>query len=441
MRFVWILILVLAGVTAGALFTRFERDAPSIQARTQTVYVGQQHTHEFRIIDDGMGIESVHIWLSTGGKQHELYSETYAGSLFLGAQLKQPRRVEVTIRPEEFGIESGRGTIFVEARDYSWAGNYSALQIPLVIDTRPPRISLQTGLTYVRRGGTELVVYQVDEEVERHGVELSENFFPGLPHPRDPSRYVALYALPPNTLPNERPRVVALDKAGNQTGVTVSISIIEIGFPDETIALSEDFMRSKVAELMGGEPDDLLGAFLKINGEMRREAAAEITEICKHSSDEQLWSGPFVQLPNSRVNGRFAERRTYQYQGEVVDHQTHLGYDFASTARAEIPAANDGVVRFVGDLGIYGNTVIIDHGLSFFTLYGHLSEISVEKGDAVSKSDVIGRTGSTGLAGGDHLHFSTLVNGVFVDPLEWFDAGWIQEHIEVKLAVNQTSNS
>jgi murein DD-endopeptidase MepM/ murein hydrolase activator NlpD len=441
MRFVWILILVIAGVTAGALFTRFERDAPGIQARTQTVYVGQQHTHEFRIVDEGMGLKSVRIWLTAGGAQHELHSETYAGSLFLGAKLKQPRRVEVTIRPEELGIESSRATIFVEARDYSWAGNYAALQVPLVIDTRSPRISLQTGLTYVRRGGTELVVYEVDEDVESHGVELSNQFFPGFPHPRDPSRYVALYALPPNTLPGELPRVVARDRAGNQTAVAVSISIIEIGFPEETIVLSEEFMRTKAAELLGGEIDDPLAAYLKINREMRREAAAEIAELCKHSSDERLWAGPFVQLPNSRVNGRFAERRTYQYQGEVVDHQTHLGYDFASTARAEVPAANDGVVRFTGDLGIYGQTVIIDHGLSFFTLYGHLSEISVEKGNAVSKNDVIGRTGTTGLAGGDHLHFSTLVNGVFVDPLEWFDAEWIQEHIEVKLAVNQTSHS
>ena len=125
--------------------------------------------------------------------------------------------------------------------------------------------------------------------------------------------------------------------------------------------------------------------------------------------------------------------RSYLYGGKRVDSQVHLGFDLASTARAAVPASNDGRVAFTGTLGIYGETVILDHGLGLFSLYGHLSEISVEEGQRVVRGAPIGRTGQTGLAGGDHLHFAMLVHGVFVDPLEWFDGRWIREHVEAKL--------
>ena len=140
-------------------------------------------------------------------------------------------------------------------------------------------------------------------------------------------------------------------------------------------------------------------------------------------------------MPGSKVGARFAEHRTYSFEGRNVDEQVHLGYDLSSTSQSEIPAANDGVVVYAGTLGIYGSTVVIDHGLGLFSLYGHMSEIAVEKGTPVARGESIGRTGQTGLAGGDHLHFSMLVDGTFVDPLEWFDAKWIEEHIDPKLAL------
>ena len=94
-----------------------------------------------------------------------------------------------------------------------------------------------------------------------------------------------------------------------------------------------------------------------------------------------------------------------------------------------VPAANSGVVVFTGPLTIYGNTVIIDHGLGLQTLYAHLSSIDVKVGEQVTKGRVLGRTGATGLAMGDHLHFEVLVAGVSVTPLEWWDAKWIRDRI------------
>jgi murein DD-endopeptidase MepM/ murein hydrolase activator NlpD len=129
------------------------------------------------------------------------------------------------------------------------------------------------------------------------------------------------------------------------------------------------------------------------------------------------------------VFANFAELRTYVYSGREIDRQVHFGYDLASTRQSAVPAANKGVVVFAEPLTIYGNTVVIDHGLGLQTLYAHLSSTAVKVGDAVEKGQEIARTGSTGLAIGDHLHYEVLVNGVSVTPLEWWDGKWIRDHI------------
>jgi murein DD-endopeptidase MepM/ murein hydrolase activator NlpD len=442
MRALWILLLVLAGSIAGYMFTRFEREAPSIATRTDRIVFGKEHQHEFRVIDDGTGVERVHIWLESGEATIDLVDVTYPGTLFTGASLNIPRAIEVTLKPAELGVGDGPAQLVAESRDFSWLGNVSRIEIPLLIDTRAPRLSLLTGLTYARLGGTELAVYRVDEGTERDGVEVGEYFFRGYPHPEDPKRRVAFYALPPGVKSGERPRLVAEDRAGNSTTAGLNVEVIERSFPDDQIQLSESFMSTKVAELLGEDaPDDLLAAYLRINREMRAENAQTILEICTQSSADRLWTGSFLQMPGSQVGARFAEHRTYSFDGSKVDEQVHLGYDLSSTSQSEIPAANDGVVVYAGPLGIYGNTVIIDHGLGLFSLYGHLSEIAVEKGAPVARGESIGRTGQTGLAGGDHLHFSMLVDGIFVDPLEWFDAKWIEEHIDPKLALPASPTS
>jgi murein DD-endopeptidase MepM/ murein hydrolase activator NlpD len=132
---------------------------------------------------------------------------------------------------------------------------------------------------------------------------------------------------------------------------------------------------------------------------------------------------------------QFADHRTYYYKGNKVDEKDHLGVDLASLANSPVPAANHGRVLFAGELGIYGKAVVLDHGQGLTSLYGHLSSIRVSKGQDVQKGDILGATGSTGLAGGDHLHFSILVNGVFVNPIEWWDGHWIRDNIQKKMAL------
>ncbi len=170
---------------------------------------------------------------------------------------------------------------------------------------------------------------------------------------------------------------------------------------------------------------------------MRTKNNALIEEIATKSENDMMWEGAFRQLSNSKVEANFADERTYILNGEPIDKQYHLGYDLAVTKRYPIEAANNGVVVYADDLGIYGNTVMIDHGMGVLTLYSHMSTIDVNVGDQVKKNDIIGRTGETGLAAGDHLHYGIYINGVAVRPIEWWDKKWIDDNVITK--INQAS--
>jgi len=184
---------------------------------------------------------------------------------------------------------------------------------------------------------------------------------------------------------------------------------------------------------MDAPTGDLLPAFIRINGELRRMNADRIVELTKATSPTLLFKGPFTQLGNSQVEAGFADHRTYLHDGKEIDQQVHLGFDLAVTARIPVVAANDGKVLNASWLGIYGNCVILDHGMGIATLYGHLSSLDVKVGDTVAKGQTLGRSGMTGLAGGDHLHFTMLLNGRPVNPVDWWDPHWIQDRITRKL--------
>jgi murein DD-endopeptidase MepM/ murein hydrolase activator NlpD len=182
-------------------------------------------------------------------------------------------------------------------------------------------------------------------------------------------------------------------------------------------------------ELAVADPGNYLDAYLAINRELRRMNNETISRLALETSPEILWRGPFKQLINTAVEAGFADQRTYVYNGSDVDHQTHLGFDLASTAAAPVLAANRGRVVHAGWLGIYGNCVILDHGMGLQSLYAHLSSISVSQGQLVESEAELGRSGATGLAGGDHLHFTMLQSGNAITPIDWWSAQWVQDRV------------
>jgi murein DD-endopeptidase MepM/ murein hydrolase activator NlpD len=228
----------------------------------------------------------------------------------------------------------------------------------------------------------------------------------------------------------------ARDQLGNQSSANFDHRVFPKTFRKSRIEISDDFLSRVVPSILQNstdfrvdDPSDLLAAYVKINNEMRRENNAAISALAAETSPEILWQGPFKQLSNTAVESGFADQRTYVHNGAEIDHQVHLGFDLASTVAAPVLAANRGRVVHAGWLGIYGNCVILDHGMGLQSLYAHLSSIEVNLGDLIDTDHRLGRSGATGLAGGDHLHFTMLLNGNAITPIDWWSAQWVQDRV------------
>ena len=266
----------------------------------------------------------------------------------------------------------------------------------------------------------------------RSGVKIGTYFFPGYRGKlKAPDTYLAFFAHPYDVA-DQKAVIIAEDAAGNVTQRTLAYTLRNIRKRKKNVQISDRLIQRKVMPLLerrATKPKSLKDAFVAVNHNLRRQNEATIREACRESVNEMLWELPFHQLSNSKVEANFGDERFYYYKGEIVDRAFHLGYDLAVTRKYPIEAANSGVVVFGDDLGIYGRTVIIDHGLGLFTLYSHMSSINVKKGDRVERKQIIGKTGETGLTTGDHLHYGTLIHGIPVLPLEWWDGRWVEENI------------
>ena len=173
---------------------------------------------------------------------------------------------------------------------------------------------------------------------------------------------------------------------------------------------------------------------IRDSGELRQKNNAKIASFAAQTKPELLWGGAvFHPFGNTAVESAFADHRTYIYKGKEVDQQVHLGFDLASLAHAPVSASNAGRVVFADFLGIYGNCVIVDHGLGLQSLYAHLSSIGVKVGDTVTQGQELGKSGTTGLAGGDHLHFTMLLGGHAITPVDWWSEQWVQDRVLRKL--------
>ncbi|HSF56536.1 MAG TPA: M23 family metallopeptidase [Candidatus Binatia bacterium] len=426
--------IVLAAIVAGAYFgfSKFEWHKPQVKIVPDTDTIGLAPV-EIEINEKGTGLKSVTVSLSAGGTEQALFSQQYDSPV---AQAK------VTVISSKLtGVKEGPAVFRVSARDRSWwnffRGNQTVVEKNVAIDITPPTVELVADDAYVNFGGSGLVVYKTSADSVKSGVKIGNYFFPGYKgQTNDPNAYVVFFAHPYNVSPDEKAVLMAIDKAGNARELRLSYILKDVKYKKSTIAISDDFIQNKVAPLLNDVAARQASAkdiFIKVNRGLRKENEDKILAVGQKTADRMLWKGPFTQLSNSKVEANFADARTYLYRDEAVDTAHHLGFDLSVTKKYPVEAANSGVVSFVGDLGIYGNTVIIDHGLGLSTLYSHLSSIDVKEGDPIKQQQIIGKTGETGLAVGDHLHFAVLLQGLPVLPKEWWDPKWIKDNIQPKL--------
>ena len=442
-RWLWLTILIAGG--AAALVTFRVGSQPSIQIEPQMPGIGRRTPIAVEMTEPSRGLARVQVEFVQGDRAEVLVEHVYetrpAWKFWGPAKKHESILIEVGSETIE-GLATGEATIRASAWPAStWLRHPDAQIQELVLPVRltPPAIGLRSRQHYVAQGGAGVVVYSVGPSAIEDGVRVGDWWFPGsaLPDSADGGRF-ALFAVPFDLEDPNQLVVEATDDVGN----TGTVSFVDQYFPkpfrQDTIEVSDSFMERVVPPIMGNTPGvedqgNLLDNYLWVNRELRKRNAAQLKELADASRQEFLWETPFVPMSNAQVMSSFADRRTYLYQGREVDQQDHLGFDLASVRHADIQASNSGQVVLARYFGIYGNAVAIDHGYGLMSLYGHLSSIAVEEGQSVERGQVLGRSGETGLAGGDHLHFTLLVGGQPVNPVEWWDSAWIRDRFAAKL--------
>lgn len=450
MRWLFGLVVVIALLFGATYFIAGRGAPPSIRIEKPERVVGQTGDLDVLVQAPRTQFTSLTISLEQSGKTLPLFSldgREAATVTPVGAdQLRITRALNKQSIPD---LRSGPARIVVSATRPSFLklrmlSSTAAKDFQVRLEA--PRLAVLSTHHYVNHGGSEMVVYRVTPPDVQSGVRVGDIEYPGFPVPgaSDPAVKAAFFALLYDQDLNTSIVAFARDEAGNQAKVS---SFVDNVFPKpqkrSRIELDDKFIDRVVPEILEHAPelkvptpttpDDMVAAFLKINGDLRRANAEAIAALAGKTSPSRLWQGPFVQLGNSKVEAAFADHRTYFFHGKEIDQQVHLGFDLAVTTHVPVVAANDGVVLNANWLGIYGNCVILDHGMGVQSLYGHLQSFDVNVGDRVKKGQQLGLSDTTGLAAGDHLHFTMLVNGHMVNPVEWWDPHWVEDRVDRKL--------
>jgi hypothetical protein len=447
LRFVVFLLVLAVLVGAGAWFWAGRSAGPTITIRQPGKFVGQNSSLELMAEAPEGKFTSIDVTVEQSGKTFPVFTldqpqgnirQESAERLYVMRPVGKKAIPDLQSGPARIVINASRPVLF-GLRNVS-----STTTHDVTVRLEPPQVAVMSTFHYVNHGGSEFVVYRATPADVESGVRVGNIEYPGFPATAvgissDPALRVAFFALLFDQDLNTDFNVFARDPAGNEALAALDHQVFPKPYSKSRIEIDDRFIGRVVPAIASNSPqekiptDDLLSGFLKINGDLRRKNNQYLTDLAKKSAPQMLFKGPFQQLGNSQVEARFADTRTYVYKGNEVDRQVHLGFDLAVTANVPVVAAEAGTVVHASDLGIYGNCVVVDHGLGVMSLYGHLSSIGVKVGDKVEKASELGRSGMTGLAGGDHLHFTMLVGGQQVTPVDWWSKQWFEDRVHRKI--------
>ncbi len=438
-------IIIILMVFIWLLMTIFEGEKPRAHLKPLPEYLSKSTAFTITVSDLKMGLRNLNMSIKQDdGPGILIFKKNfpYEGLFNKGGIHKFEE--EFTLDPKKLILVQGQANLIIEIHDFSKRrggdGNLTILEHKMIVDTIPPSISAMSRSHNVNMGGSGMIVYRISTDTSKSGVLVNDLFFPGVPFMNDPQSgiYICYFAFPYNFKKDTALYLWAKDGAENETKRNFLYHIRKKRFRKDKIAISGRLLDN----ILSSFPPDLfdpgdsnIEKYLFINRRLRKENGAVLKDLCQSPSEERLWDGPWLRMKNAATMATFGDQRIYHYKGKLIDRAVHLGVDLASLATSPVQAANTGRVIFAQDLGIYGLTVVIDHGQGLYTLYGHLSSIDVTFGQPVTKGDTIGITGTTGLATGDHLHFGFLVHGVPVNPIEWWDSHWIKDNIYRKLSM------
>lgn len=438
-----LLVLVALLLAVGVFATFYTGATPQVEVKPAKPGIGRRTPVQIRIVDP-QRVEKVTVEVVQGSDAKPVEEKAFeprSAWKFWGA----PPPAEMTVdigRDTVKGLRAGDATIRVtafRAGSLLRSPDPVVAEVTLPVRLAPPSLGVVSTFHYVRQGGSEAVVYRVGEGTIKDGVQSGDWWFPGFPMPGgDKQLRFALFAIPYDLGDASRIRLVAEDEVGNRAEAGFTDKFTPRPLTTDTIDVNDAFLNRVVPAILSQSPEvedkgSLLENYLQINRDLRKKNAQTLKELAAKSEPKFLWSQTFFPMSNAAITAAFADRRTYVYNGKDIDQQDHLGFDMASVERDAILASNRGKVVLARYFGIYGNAVVIDHGYGLQSLYGHLSSIAVKEGQQVERGHEIGRSGETGLAGGDHLHFTMLLQGLAVNPVEWWDPHWIEDRVARKL--------
>jgi len=422
------ILLIITALAGGSYYYFSDTQGPQIKLTPSSGSISKKTNLGLTLNDELSSLANISVTVEQNGKLLQVLDTTYNEGI---------RSASENIDLSTLLLRDGNIKITATSTDRSvyhfGKGNTATATFNLILDSRPPTISALSNAHNLNFGGAGMIVYSISESVTKSGIQLGDHFFPG--HKQPSGNYLCLFAFPYDTDSEAVPRLVAYDEAGNKGIGGFYYHLNKRKFKTDKIKISDGFLNIKMPQFQDQFPtaQTPLEVFLSVNKHLRTQNRAWLSSVASKTANTFTWNKSFLRQPNAATRATFGDLRHYIYNGKEIDQQTHLGIDLASTACARVPASNSGNVVYADFMGIYGQCIIIDHGLGLQTLYAHLSSMDVAVGDNIDRGQIIGRTGSTGLAGGDHLHFGVIISGVPVNPIEWWDKNWVKNNITSKL--------
>jgi len=420
-----IVIVIVLVVLVPIAFVLARSATPVIDLPSSVTSLGQATPITARIRDPH-GVRRLAAFVEQNGARYQVF------------ELAQPSNLTDTTANFTAGVKTtpqlkdGKAKLIVEATSNDLLRKTARWEREVTVVTRPPIVSVDSDQHYLYLGMADLATFNVSGTWTEAGVRVGDQTFRAWPMPGGKPGFFSLFAFAWDMPSNTVPLVYASNGAGNDVTSPIIFQFPKKEQPKYTVhdfQVNDRFIQKVVGELDPNGSGDPVTRFVKINSEMRRANNKVLSDLRFKTADRFLWSQPFMRQSHSQAESSFADTRNYIYKGNKIDQQVHLGYDLAVTQHVGVEASNDGRVVYAAPLGIYGNCIVVDDGYGLQTIYGHLSQIDVHEGDMVKRGQVMGTSGQTGMAGGDHIHFGMQLDGVQIDPKEWWDSHWIKDHI------------
>jgi murein DD-endopeptidase MepM/ murein hydrolase activator NlpD len=420
-----LLVLVLLVIVVPIVVVVARSAKPVINLTTEVSTIGQATPIGVRVTDP-RGIRSASATVEQSGASYAVWQVVQASK---AKEASWNFTAGVRTTPQ---LKDGKAKLIVEATSNDLLHKSARVEREVTVVTQPPTVSVDSEQHYIYIGMADLATFSVSGAYTAAGVRVGDQSFRAWPMPGGKPGLFSLYAFAWNMPQTTIPVVFAANGAGNDVTSPLTVVFPKKEQPHYTVhqlQISDQFMQKVVGELDPNGTGDMVARFVKINSEMRKANNKTLAELRFKTADHFLFSQPFQRQSHSAAEATFADLRHYIYQGKEIDQQVHLGYDLAVTQHVGVEASNDGRVVWAAPLGIYGNCIVVDHGYGLQTIYGHMSHFDVHEGDMVKRGQVMGQSGMTGMAGGDHIHFAMQLDGVQIDPKEWWDPHWIQDHV------------